>query len=301
MVPGIDPKVDYAFKWLFGRERNRALLIALLQAVLQLPPHARIVEVQLLNPFSDKDAFDDKLSIVDLKVRDQHGRQYHVEMQLLPERAFRARALYYWAELHRQQLQEGAPYADLRPTVSICFTDFALFPNVPDYVLKFQLLNRERGLPFSDDLALYTLELPKFRLTAEQLTSPLDTWLYFLRYAEVLDTAALPVALQAPEIQQAMEELIVLSQTDLERERYLARVKVARDELSRLHSAREEGRQEGRQEGLEKGEVIGIVHTCQKLLHQPLTPREELLQQPLEELQQLARRLEQELTKPAVE
>src|SRR5258708_4013857 len=102
-------------------------------------------------------------------------------------------------------------------------------------------------------------------------------------------TTRRPVALPTPEIQQAMEELIVLSQTDLERERYLARVKVQRDELSRLHSAREEGR--------EQGEALGAVHAYQKLLRQPLTPREELLQQSLEELQQLARRLEQELAR----
>jgi hypothetical protein len=35
MILGIDPKVDYAFKRLFGREQNVALLISLLNAVLQ--------------------------------------------------------------------------------------------------------------------------------------------------------------------------------------------------------------------------------------------------------------------------
>jgi hypothetical protein len=55
MVPGIDPKVDYAFKRLFGREPNQALSIHLLNAVLAPPPHERVVDLELLNPFNDKD------------------------------------------------------------------------------------------------------------------------------------------------------------------------------------------------------------------------------------------------------
>jgi predicted transposase/invertase (TIGR01784 family) len=103
MRPGIDPTVDYAFKWLFGREPNVGLLRHLLEAILQ-PPQVRIPELQLLNPFSEQDALEDKLSIVDVKARDQNGRLFHVEMQVLPDRAFRSRVLYYWAVLHQQQL-----------------------------------------------------------------------------------------------------------------------------------------------------------------------------------------------------
>lgn len=35
MKPLTDPKVDFAFKHVFGREQNKALLISLLDAVLQ--------------------------------------------------------------------------------------------------------------------------------------------------------------------------------------------------------------------------------------------------------------------------
>src|SRR5258708_33236246 len=104
MRPGVDPKVDYAFKRLFGRVKNVPLLRHLLNAILKLPPGSRIIDLELLNPFSEQDALDDKLSIVDVKARDQSGRLFHIEMQLLPERAFRGRVLYYWAALHQQQL-----------------------------------------------------------------------------------------------------------------------------------------------------------------------------------------------------
>jgi predicted transposase/invertase (TIGR01784 family) len=95
MIPRIDPKVDYAFKRLFGREPNQALAVHLLNAVLKPPPAERVVELELLNPFNDKDRLDDKLSILDIKARDQSGRQFNVEMQLLANRYFRQRVPYY--------------------------------------------------------------------------------------------------------------------------------------------------------------------------------------------------------------
>jgi hypothetical protein len=38
MILDIDPKVDYAFKHLFGRDTTRPILINVLDSVLSLPP-----------------------------------------------------------------------------------------------------------------------------------------------------------------------------------------------------------------------------------------------------------------------
>jgi len=96
-----------------------------------------------------------------------------------------------------------------------------------------------------------------------------------------------------------LEELTVLSQNDLERERYQARVKMQRDQLSRLDSAREDGLEEGEERGLKKGRQegrwIGVIHTYQDLLGRPPTPEEDLLALPEDQLQALAQQLKQEL------
>jgi predicted transposase/invertase (TIGR01784 family) len=332
MVPGIDPKVDYAFKRLFGSEANQPLLIHLLNAVLQLPPEQRVAALEILNPFNDKEALDDKLSVVDIKARDQRGRQFNIEMQLLAYTGFSQRVLYYWARLHQQQLHESEDYEQLQPTISICFVNRVLFPGVPAYHLSFRLWEAVHQVAFTDDLAIHMLELPKFTRSADELKNELDDWLYFLRYAEELDTQALPPALRIPEIQQAMEVLTMLTQSDLERERYEARLKLERDRISfekrmqRLATegreqgraegreegraegreegrakGREEGRAEGREEGREEGraigEVIGRIHVYQELLGQPLTPMAELLSRPLEELTHQAEDLKQQLNR----
>ncbi len=106
-----------------------------------------------------------------------------------------------------------------------------------------------------------------------------------------LDLDNLPAALRTPAVQRAMEALAMMSQNDLERERYQARLKEQRDRVSYIKDAREQGLQEGRAEG----EMVGRIHVYQQLLKQPLTPRDELLALPLAELQARAEALERQL------
>ena len=290
MRPGIDPKVDYAFKRTFGVEQNKDVLIDLLHAVLDPPPAHRIVSLELLNPFNEKDAFDDKLSVLDIKVRDQSRKQYNVEMQLRPEIVTPRRLLYYWAKYHPQQLKEGDPYQDLLPTVSICFTETILYPPPAGHHLTFGLWDAARNIRMTDDLAIHIIQLPLFTFSAAELRTPLDRWCWFLRHAAELDTEAIPSTLDSLPIRRAMETLAMLSQTDLERERYEARQKGIMDYRSGMLAAEQRGRQEGRQEGL-----IGRVNFCERLLRQPLTPADVLARLPHEELMRLVDRLEQEV------
>jgi hypothetical protein len=61
MKPGVDPKIDYVFKRLFGSEHQEPVLIHLVNAVLEPPPDQRVAALEILNPFNDKQVFDDKL------------------------------------------------------------------------------------------------------------------------------------------------------------------------------------------------------------------------------------------------
>src|ERR1700761_3813037 len=101
MILGIDPKVDFAFKFVFGRDATRMLLIDMLNKVLRLTGQDKITEIELLNPFSIKDAADDKLAILDIKARDQAGRRFNIEMQMLGRSSYLQRVLYYWSGIYR--------------------------------------------------------------------------------------------------------------------------------------------------------------------------------------------------------
>lgn len=115
-------------------------------------------------------------------------------------------------------------------------------------------------------------------------------------------------------VERALEELWMMSQSQIERERYEARLKWQRDVSTALAEARHdgltegraegrtegraEGRTEGRTEGLAEGRAEGLlqqVQLFQQLLGQPLTPAEELRLLPLSELEDQTRRLAAEL------
>jgi flagellar biosynthesis/type III secretory pathway protein FliH len=97
-----------------------------------------------------------------------------------------------------------------------------------------------------------------------------------------------------------------MTQSELEREKYEARLKYQRDELSRqreferlAHEAEQRGMQRGRQLGQQlgeqRGELLGRVQLAERLLKQAPTPRETLQAMTSEQLQQLAEKLEAQL------
>jgi hypothetical protein len=66
-----------------------------------------IVAVEILNPYNDKEMLDEKLSIVDIKARDEAQRMYQIEIQLLNYSNIPARMAYTWADIYSKQLKEG--------------------------------------------------------------------------------------------------------------------------------------------------------------------------------------------------
>ena len=285
-----DPKVDYAFKHVFGREESEPALISLLDSVLQPPPGQNIASLELLNPFNEKEALDDKLSVLDIKARYQSGRQFNVEMQMLAYGAFRQRALYYWARLYQSQLQEGEDYPLLRPTIAVVFVDTPLFPAVADHHLIFELRERRHQTLFTNQMAVHILELKKFNKSAAELVTPLDCWLYFLRHAEDLDADALPEPLNVPEVRWALGDLAMISQSERDRELYESRLKMRRDISTALSEAEEIGEARGQV----RIQILRI-QSLQRLLRQAISSPERLQSLSLTDLEKLAVQLEVQL------
>ena len=229
----IDPKVDFAFKCLFGSEANKDILIGLLRSVLKLD----IREVEILNPYNAKDAPDDKLSILDVKARLADGTLINVEMQMVVNADYPERSLYYWAALYTSQLKSGEEYEQLARTVSIHIVNGQLFPGVAGYHQEFEIRAKEHPeLRLTDRFSMHTIELAKVKLKVEEVASPLDQWCYFFKHADELEADSMPVTLNDGAVRRAMEALKIMFQTDRERELYLGREKQARDELSRNKS-----------------------------------------------------------------
>jgi predicted transposase/invertase (TIGR01784 family) len=278
MKPGIDPKVDYAFKRVFGSPEATDVLVSMLNAVLAPPSGEEVTAVELQNPFNEKDASDDKQLILDVKARDARGRWFNVEMQMAASTIYPQRVLYYWAALFTDQLKEGRGFDELRPTISISFLDSRRFKDKV-YHHRFRLRDDCGEVTLTDHLEIHLVELPKFTLTAEQLTTTLEMWCYFLKHGEELDTEALPAKLDVPPVRRALEVLNVMSLNDREREVYQAKLKARRDRNAEIQDARLSGR----------------ILAYQEILNLPITPEEDLQTMSLEELQALVEALKKQV------
>jgi predicted transposase/invertase (TIGR01784 family) len=243
MISGIDPRVDFAFKKVFGSESSKALTISLINAVLNPPPESRIVGLDLLNPYSEKMALDDKVSILDIKARDPQNRIYNLEMQMVATASLTPRLLYYWSKIYSQQLTEGRNYNVLRPTISICFVNGKMFTDRKDYLTRFRLLDDKARVCLTNHIEFHLIELPKFGKRLEQLSDPLDYWLYFFENGASLDAEALPERLDRPEQRAALGVLNMLVRSDSEREKYEARLR-DRLEIETLEELRDEARRD---------------------------------------------------------
>ncbi|AWN82125.1 hypothetical protein DK880_00820 [Candidatus Cardinium hertigii] len=113
----ITPKVDLAFKKIFGVEENKDLLISLINATVS--PEDQVVDVTLLNPYNPKDFRGAKLSILDIKAVGETGKRFNIEIQITDEADYDKRALYYWAKLYTDQLKVSKDYSTLNKAIAI--------------------------------------------------------------------------------------------------------------------------------------------------------------------------------------
>ncbi len=236
----IAPKVDCVFKALLGAEENRHLLVHFLNAVLVGELNAPISDVEILNPYNDKEFLDDKLSIVDVKAQDRQGQIYQIEIQLASYRSLPARILYTWADLYSQQLHSGQDYAVLQPTYAIWLLGEPLFPNDPDYIRDFRLRDSQ-GRVLEAHGGIWLLELDKF--AAERIETEQQRWLKFFKEGEQLDAEALPNWMKTDEMRQVMSTLKRFSEKDRDYHAYQARQNYLRQQRT-IEKELEQERQE---------------------------------------------------------
>ena len=147
---------DFLFKAVFGQESNKNLTICLLNALLQLEGQKQIEEIEILNPFSVQNYKEDKLSVLDTRVKDAAGNCYNIEMQVRNEDDFIKRFSYYQSRLYSSQLHKKVPYNDLRPAVGIAILGYDLFLHSNRIDEQFSFKNQENNI-ILDDIMISTL------------------------------------------------------------------------------------------------------------------------------------------------
>ncbi len=255
----INPRVDFAFKKLFGSEENKDLLISLINAIVSR--EEQVVEVELKNPYNLADYRAGKISILDIKAKAENGRWFNIEMQISEDYNFDKRAIYYWAKLVTEQLSEGMMFKELKKTISINILDYNFIPDSTEVHSCYKIINNATGKDdrLHDVFELHYIELKKFKKTYSQITTALDRWSSFLTTAHRLDKEHTPKELASDK--NIVKAIAAIDRMFDEEERlvYETRMQSLADVESKIASAEEKGMEMGMEKGIkEASKTIAI-------------------------------------------
>ena len=277
---------DFMFKFVFGRKTHEHLTIKLINSLLKLDGNSLIEELVFLNPFNEKDYKDDKLSIVDTRVRDSSGKYYNIEIQSRRQRSFIKRFAYYTAKMFSSQLDYSDKYENLHSTIGVALLGFDLFPNSKEIDETFSFKNKNYDIILKDIIEMHFISLTKSPHTDDlkNMTS-FDKWVFFLynsdRYAKL--GTKLPIELESEEYMQEITDYLQQANSDRElrelmrdRERFL--IDQHLDRVDSYEEGIEEGLEKGLEKGREEGREEGIKNIIRMMLSNGVT-KETILKQ----------------------
>lgn len=172
---------DRAFRRVFGTERDKAITLSFLNAVLQ--DKEQIVDFHFASTAYIADNPADRGVVLDLQCQTSDGRRIVVELQKRPQVYFRERSLYYATWPIQSQGKRGRWDYDICAVYVISILDFMVDPNSTDHriVTRKMLLDVETHEPWTDKLVFISIEMPRFTKVLSECNTLLDKWFYVLR------------------------------------------------------------------------------------------------------------------------
>ena len=260
----LDPKNDYAFRKIFGTEKNKDILIKFLNDMVVFKEGKPIVDVTFLKTIQDPEISSKKTSVVDILCTDQDQNTYVVEMQVASHKGFEKRAQYYAAKAYVSQMDKGGKYENLKEVIFLAIANFTMFPQKESYKSDHVILDRDNHQHDLKDFSFTFLELEKFHKTITELSSMIEKWCYYFKHAQETTPEDLDRIIgQDLVIKRAYEELDRFYWREEELLAYEDALKKDMDYESSIDKKFDEGKAEGRTEVafnlLQQGVSIDII------------------------------------------
>ena len=240
----LDPTNDSLFKKIFSDTES---LKEFLNAILDLPPMFRIKEIEYI-PFQQLPIIHHgKSSSFDLKVKDESGNWYIIEMQKKSEADYLKRVQYYAAHSYTSQLKIGGQHADLLPIVVISLIKNTMFGEEIPCISFHKTMETTTKKQCLFDFSYVFIELGKFN--KQTLSNIADEWLHMFKCA--IEENEPPTYVKSKKVLEAYHAIEMHGLSVDEYDLYI-RTKLFEDgqEL-----AIEEGFNKGFNKGIEQGKV----------------------------------------------
>ena len=291
MARFIDPRVDWAFKRIFGSEDTKECLITFLNGLFE--DELVIKDVTFAKTEKLGLRPDDRGVVFDVYCITNEGKHIIVEMQKKEQEYFADRALYYTARAIVQQGIRGIWDYHLAPVYTVCFMDFVSdSPVLKKFRTDLVLTDLQTRQRVSDRMRIVYLQLPLFdKHTEAECMDIFDCWIYIMKNMNMFEQ--MPFSEKYPVFRKLAEigDLRKLSREELEL--YDEDIKNMRD----IYATRKFDEKRGMEKGMAKGMEIGMAKgmekeklaTAHRLLSMGLSDEQvsTVTELPLEEIQKL--------------
>jgi predicted transposase/invertase (TIGR01784 family) len=278
----VDPKVDFAFKRVFGDHKN--LLISFLNAMLPLPDEAPITDLEYLTPEQVPEVpalF--KNSIVDVKCVDALKRTFIVEMQMLWTASFAQRIVFSASQAYVKQLGRARDYSKLGQVYALAITNSIFAKDDEAFYHHYRIVRTAPPERVLKGLEFVFIELPKFKPKTRTDRLMQAKWLQFLSEVGNDDAEwdAAPEAervwRQDADIAQALRLVETAAYSAAELDAYHHSQDRMRIEPTVMADMKAEGRAEGLVEGKAEGKAEGLAEGLAEGKAQAVTDIAQLL------------------------
>jgi predicted transposase/invertase (TIGR01784 family) len=257
----LDPKNDLIFKKVFGEHPD--ILRSFLNSMLPLPEGQEIVDLEYLSPEMIPETFLEKFTSVDVRCRDNHGRQFLVEMQMNWTTAFKQRVLFNASRAYVTQSDKGAEFRSLKPVYALNLINAIYLPQSPDYYHHYAVVHLKDSNERLHGLEFVFIELEKFKARSISEKKMQVLWLRFMTEINEQTQQIPPELLEQPEIQKAITFVMEASLSKTEKQLYEKNWDRISSEKTLLSSAHAEGEAIGVELG-RKTEKLDIARGMKK-------------------------------------
>ena len=244
---------DVAFQWVFGRESNKDLLIALLNEFI---PGRRISDLsfnkQRQVPFSR----EFKKSVFDVSCKTSDGSYIDVEVQVCGQEHFEDRLLYYSTFNIQGQIAEGASDYGLRPAYVVSIDSFALRHGPESGVRMLYSYSLREDLShemLTDALHIVFVELKHFKKKWEDIDNDKERFYFCLKHLHELSDLPDGFA-EGIWAKLARQSEFAEMPVNVKKE-YIRKMTTEIDKRAQIATARREGIEEGLQQGIEQTRI----------------------------------------------
>lgn len=278
----MDLKIDYAFKQLFGSEKNKQFTVVFLNAILQRSEREEIKDISFANIEDGGETKEDKQSRLDILAVTNAGEWINIEIQFTNQYDMIKRSIYYWAGIYRRPLLKRMNYKELNPVIAINILNFDIFTQTDRFHTTFHLYEDQENFKLTNVMEFHFIEMSKLMSDwkADKLNpwnNVLARWLLMLGmvdhrnkhvYEDVFKELE-GIAMKDDKLYSAFQNWEKLSSTEEEMIAYEARMKRIVDEEAAIREAklREEA---AREEGESKGEKKAMEAVARRLLEKGL-------------------------------